>query len=410
MWREPRLTAFLSILCVLVMLCAGNTGCDDDEPAEYADPLAAYQNATPGGEGGESGQEQVSVPRSRTGVDEQDDPNAPASLPRSNELPGWVKVQPVRIAEPGKLARVVPDPDLLGVLDAFRIRRAAACAYEGPAALKAEVLFIEAAGPVDSFGLFSVMTHTAGLAILPQDQSIRAIEVGTPSWTMLAWQGDICARLSFADPGRTSAMQLLTQLFNRVVFSVPNARPPLIFQVMEPERLLDARVWVVRRTAALKHASIPALNAMAGEDLDARLGLCGEEVLWLASVPSSPIQPEEESDEPASRPFLPKELRDKLPPVRIDRPTVLPGAPNLVWFVQYTRAEDAQSAYDRYSGAIAAGRTDRDRNTALAEPQGLFLAGTWTADVEARQLVIPEILHGLSRAAFKESAETVAAP
>lgn len=316
---------------------------------------------------------------SRPGVDEDDDPAAPRSLPKTGELPNWVKTKPVVILKPDRYAEAIKDQTMVKALSTFQIDRVAICGYEN-SDVATDVLMIETVTPSDAYGIFELLAKRGGHTVLTADHSVRAMEVGASTWNMLAWQGKMCLRLSFPASAETE-LNAVAQLCNRIVFSVPAADPPLMLRMMSKESATRAKVWVVRKTSALRAASDFKVNGIAAAGLDGRLGLTGQELLWIASVQAVPGSASEESGGQDDKPALSS--------------LTLDDSPNLMWVAEYQNPEAAQAAYERYKEAMAGSGTDLDRNTKLEPSQGRFLAGTWTMDLETRLPLLPWLMKSL---------------
>ncbi len=344
-----------------------------EQPAEPASPDAtAEPQPAPG------------APRV-AGVDLQDHPKAPRSLPKSNDLPGWVKTKPVQVVPPADLDTLLRDERLATALRTFQLEQAAACSYEWPGAT-ADVLFFEAHTPTDAFGVFSLLTQRGGHQVRSEDRSIRVIEVATDAWKMLAWQGKTCLLLRFPGSVTTPAMNAVAQLCNRIVFSVPAADAPLMLQIIPPDRLMDTKVWVVRSTAALRAVLDVKMAQVSTSELDARLGLTGDVLLWIGAVHPPRIEPL-----PTGEPDVDGAASGGLPAVS----PLSDDAPNMLWVAQYQDAASASAAYQQYQQALADPKTDLDRNTQVEPPHGQFLAGTWTMDLEATYPLLRSLVQAL---------------
>jgi len=162
------------------------------------------------------------------------------------------------------------------------------------------------------------------------------------------------------------------RLFDRIVFALPAADPPLLMQALSADALQESKIWVVRDPSALRVVADPQVRRLASVELGALLGMTGRPVLMIASiqVDAAPVT--------ASAPA----------------PTSRPSAPVLIWVVRYPDEAQARAAYRRYEAAAAEGRTDLARATRLIEPVGPYLAGTWTAE-HPRSLAILDAIREL---------------
>lgn len=288
-------------------------------------------------------------------VDAQDAPDAPRAIPKSHELRGWVKSEPVRMLPIRDLASVVLDSTCRAVLSTFQLERAARCAYQRDGTT-AVVLFIEAGKPEDAFGVFSIMTAQPGT--LQTDGMIRAVEVGEGATVASGWQGRVFARVHCTGgAGKSPIAAECESLLTSILFNVPSAEAPWLLRALQNEKDKKAKLWVVRSTAALAAARQPVFGQVDPAVLDARLGLKGDALLAVAAVQQAPGEPS-----------------------------------NLVWLAQYRQAAEAQSAWERYQQALVSAAVGLDANTIVADkPQGPYLAGSWTADQESIQRLLPKL-------------------
>ena len=187
------------------------------------------------------------------------------------------------------------------------------------------------------------------------------------------WQGKVCLLVwasGFSDRERQPSAE---QLARRILFSIPAADPPFIMQAIPRTMLADGKVWMVRKTEALKHTALPALARVAAAGLDEVLGLTGSEKLWIAAVGKRTTDPAS-SAAPASQP--------------VDTPATT----HLIWIVQYADDAPARQAYQRYQQRLGGTVTALDRQTVLREPRGPYLAGSWTGAAESADPLLPVLM------------------
>jgi len=283
-----------------------------------------------------------------TNMDDQDDPRGPRALPKTDELRDWVKTEPVRVAGPGELDRFMANPALRTALATFPIHQVAHCTYAARNKnTTASVLFIEAATPDDAFGTFSILTPQPG-HWNRADGSVRASEISGEGRTVLGWQGKSCLRIIFTGRADAQTSSQCDRLFERILFNIPTADPPLLVRVSPGGKLAGAQLWVVRSTVALGAVSEQGLRQIDPAVMDTRLGLDGNAILSVAAVE-----------------------------VAMDEPY------NLIWLVHYPDPAEANAAHKRYQQALRSPASDLDRNTIIDQPKGRFLAGSWTADQES---------------------------
>ena len=319
-------------------------GCRRDESASSSTGAVGDEQLSAGGTAADDQR-----PR---GVDSQDDHRTPRALPKSNDIPGWVKSEPARLVEFDEVVR--GDPTWAG-MRRFRIRRMVRCAYDAEeGAARADVLFIEAATPDDAFGIFSLLTRQPG-KLSNDGKTMRSIEV-TPAGTVMAgWHGWTCVRIEFTGTDVLQDDPAYTSLCDRILFHVPASDDsPLMVGILSRQGLAGTKIWLVRSVAALARSGEKTLQSIDASAMDVRLGLDGNATLSVAAVRVG-------ADEPH----------------------------NLVWLVHYEDAAQAAAARERYRRALATGEGQLDMNTIITDPKGLFLAGSWTASQESIQNQLP---------------------
>ncbi len=323
-------------------------------------------------------------------ADAQDASDAPHALPASGEVPAWVKTEPIRVAVGGEMGRFLPDMAMVEVARTFEGIRLARTTYERQVSpqqdpsltCRADVWYFEAGDPLDAFGLFSLMSRRRGLTIRWQDGSAREIRSEQGRRVLLAWQGNACVRIVSEDcPSEDEEADPLVHLLDRIIFYLPAAEPPVLLRALPAEGRRESKVWVVRDPNALRWADDVRVRDLPPAELTARLGLTGEPVLMIASVPIGARQEAAPDAEPVTR----------LEAAPDAEPATRSGEPLLIWVVDYPHEQQAWEAYERYEVVVAEGRSARDRATHVLEPVGPFLAGTWSADQENSLAALGEL-------------------
>jgi len=307
-----------------------------------------------------------------TPADDLDDPRAPRALPDSNDVAGWIKTHPIRVAgpdRPGQLVSLIPQLERRQTIQQYRLERASACTYEVDK-ITADVLFLEMADPDDAFGLFSVWTSCVGKMI---DAAGMMFEINRnqEGYDIVGWQGTTCLAMNVTARAHQDAEKSAEQLARHILFNVPSTDPPFIIRAIPSAMLTNGKVWMVRRTTALTNSPVPLLADVAAADLDEVLGLTGAEKLWIAAL-----------GQPSPT------TADNLP----NTATSLPTWSHVIWVVRYAEAADANQAFSRYQKKLASPRTGLDHRTIVREPVGTYLVGSWTADAEAAKPVLPALI------------------
>ena len=292
-------------------------------------------------------------------ADAQDARDYPRVLPKTGEARGWVKTEPVTLANGADLKSLVRDDRLGEIISLYPVRLAARCVYRHEQT-RADVTLIEAATGDDAFGILSV--YAPGKPHGPEgDGSFRSIHHNGSSITASACQGVYFVLIVAEDAAEEAAHQAVEALLARILFSASYSEPPLLVRVIPAEKLPDCRIWVVRRTEALR---LVARHGEAAEEssriwaemdfaeLDRRLGLKGDALFSVAAVRTG-------------------ETND------------------VIWIVEYPQAAAADAAYDRYATGAKNAPAALDADTTLAQPFDRFLLGSWTAEAEKSQHLLP---------------------
>lgn len=318
-------------------------GCDRGKPAAPSSPPSATQPTT--------------GPADRlVAVDDEDAASSPRALPDSATIGGWVKTHPVRVATK-QVSTVLNQNVDHQIVFTYRIELAATCIYEtGPT--KAEVLYFRGETVFDAFGLFTTLSSQP-LLYNDADGSMTAIDRRGDRIIMTAWQGYACVHISYTGELDDDAYADCDRLLKRIIFTLPPEDPPWLVRLIPVEIRGGSRVWAVRRFRALAAADHPALRQVyaASIDMEQRLGLGDEVALTVASLPIADGE-----------------------------------LPRVIFLVDYPNRAAAEDAYGRYQSAMERLNTELDANTLLAPPKGRFLAGTWTAEQESIEPLLPTML------------------
>jgi len=335
-----------SIAACLLLL-----GCGRDEPAKpTSEPETAVE--------GESAPAAKVAWQPPSPVDAQDDPGRPRALPKSNEVVGWIKTKPIRLTPIDEAQTFKSDSGSEISLATFQLKKIARCGYEHEKA-KADVLLIECATASDAFGVFSLLTKGSA-AEVTADKSVRCVH--QPSRMYSGWQGRsfVQVRLSGADGDETNRAGAL--LANRILFSLPTSEPPMLMQMVPEPQRQGGKLWLVRRTAALKQIPVSTFRQLNAEVMDARLGLDGETFLSVAAIKVAPDEPD-----------------------------------NLIWLLECPDEAAAAKVYERYQAALTTPVSRLDSDTILTEPIGHLLLGSWTAGQESIQNLLSQLKQAVGK-------------
>jgi hypothetical protein len=302
-------------------------------------------------------------------IDAQDAPNSPRALPRGDALPGWRKLQPVKLFSAAELASAGLDERLQRALKFYPVTRIAKAAYQnGPAT--ASVIFAEA-DPFDAAGLFTIVTDHPRPIVRP-DGSMHG---KSGRQTLTAWQGNVFVQISLDSDSNDALNAKAQALMDRIVFALPSEEAPLLIRIVSRERRERCRVWSVRTADALNLVEVDALKKLPASEVNQLLGLPGPATLSVAAI------------------------------------DVVPNDPHLIWVAEYEDAKAAAAAHARYEASLKSGAGGSlGKTTELAEPHGHYLVGTWTKQQETLQPLLPLVAGSLPDGPTTQSTTTSTTP
>ena len=114
--------------------------------------------------------------------------------------------------------------------------------------------------------------------------------------------------------------------------------------------------WLVRHLASLSTSALQRAASPEVDTVSRVLGLDGSAVMCIAAY-----------DVPIAR------------------------RSNVIWLVQYPDAESAKAAHGRYQQYLAGAAVRSAQSTTMLEPRGRYLVGTWTAEEESLQYMMPRV-------------------
>ncbi len=292
-------------------------------------------------------------PPNPNSVDAGDASNAPSYLPRSNDCSGWNKRTPVVVRGPADLKQLF-SAEHAQRLGRFAVRSAASCAYTNKLAdgeLTANVLTIEAATPEDAYGLVTCSSSSptsdrcGGLTRVDQGGGV----------TFHTWQGRVAIKASI-DKGGPAQVAELRRLVQHICGRIQREDAPMLVHALPQESMLPGRLWLVRHLGSLPPQTI-AIQPQPNFDEAARaLGLGNDTLICIAAYN-------------------------------------LPGArqPNTVWIAQYPTPAAARQAFKRTNALAVESPNKAWQHTNVMQPRGPYLIGTWTAEEESMQNIMPKI-------------------
>lgn len=335
----------LILLCILGCL----SGCPRKDPKSPTTKPADQKSqdaAVSGSSSPASGQ---------TSVDAADSPSAPACLPKSGAITGWTKTEPVRVVMAGELAGAVTPSEAIR-LSYFRVLSAATAAYkttdtEG-AERPARVLYVETETPQDAYGIMCCQSDSAETLKVGGETRVERAD----GFHLHSWQGKSYIRVSTTAVDTETTEQVIRLMFYITGQLKREDRPLLLDAVPADANLLKAR-WLVRHLGSLP---LKAFDFPHAPDAGKMSNLLGLDETTLACVAHY--------DVPNGR-----------------------GTPNVIWVVQYATAKSAYDAHARLSKALDSTNDASLLATNILPPHGAYLVGTWTAEEESIQYMLPRV-------------------
>lgn len=350
MSRRHRLLFTLSLGAFLSFVGAEGCRQKPDETASTSQPVASGSTspsipAAPLGSANKSPD---------AGVDAQDAPGSPACLPKSQAAVGWIKREPVRVYPAKNLAGVVSKEE--AIRDGFfNIRSAAKCAYEirhsdGKPRL-ARVLLIETNSAEDAYGLLTCHAPATETFKIGGETRVDRRD----GLHLHCWQGKSYVRMDLAESDPETTEQVIRLLLN-ISGRIGREDRPAIVEAVPSDSAGLQRKWLVRHLGSLPPKSFDLAFSLDVLKTGGLLGL------------------------------------DKSTQMCVAQYEVPQGArPNVVWVVRYPNNKTAYDAHARYAKFLSQGKDPAALSTNLLPPHGQFLIGTWTAEEESLQYMMPRI-------------------
>ncbi len=288
------------------------------------------------------------------GVDAQDDPRGPDFLPKSGKDGPWIKIEPVRVYDPGELATALISDDTAR-LGYFRIRSVVRCVYQIPHSTRertlARVVVISTESPEDAYGILSCRAPAAEqFRIAGETRVTRRDGIGLHAWQGTAYVNVTC------DRSDSETTEELIRLTSYMTGRIRRESPPRMLDAMPRDNSTIYFRWLLRNLASLPPDAFDLADRLDPRKLSEILGLSRETLMCVGAY------------------------------------SVRGGEPNVVWIVQYPNVRAAHDATARYKKYLDQNASDPLAvSTNLLAPQGVYLAGTWTAELESMQYMLPRI-------------------
>lgn len=332
----------------LLCLMGGLAGCPDKQSkTPTSQPVNQNSQVTAG--------RKTADASGRNSADAADSPVSPSCLPKSGVVTGWTKTEPVRVYMAGELAGAITPSEVIR-LSYFRVLSAASCAYatknSDGAERPARVLYVETESPQDAYGIMCCQCDSTETLKVGGETRVQRAD----GFHLHSWQGKSYIRVSttVVDPETTE--QIIRLIFYITGQLKREDRPPLLDAVPADADLLKAR-WLVRHLGSLPMKAFDFPHAPDAMKMSQLLGLNDSTLVCVAHY-----------DVPNGR-----------------------GTPNVVWVVQYPNAKTAYESHARLSKALEKANDDALLATNILPPHGAYLVGTWTAEEESIQYMLPRV-------------------
>ncbi|HKQ47704.1 MAG TPA: DUF6599 family protein [Phycisphaerae bacterium] len=349
MSRRHRLSFFLGLSAIVSFVGAGGCREKPESPAPGSPPGGAAPRLPAAPTGTPKSQAAPSA-----GVDAQDAPHSPASLPKSQPEAGWVKREPVRVFPAANLAGALARDEAIR-LSFFRIRSAATCAYDlihsDAKPRLARVLLIDTESAEDAYGWLSCQAPaTETFKIGGETRVVR--EGGLH---LHCWQGRSYVRVSISEADAETTEKVIRLLLN-ITGQIGRADRPVLLDAVPSDSAGLQRKWLVRHLGSLPAKSFNLAFPLDVLKTSGLLGLDKSTQMCIAQYE------------------VPQGMRS-----------------NVVWVVRYSSTKAAYDAHANYTRFITEKKEPAAQSTNLFPPHGPFLIGTWTAEEESLQYMMPRI-------------------
>jgi hypothetical protein len=259
----------------------------------------------------------------------------------------------VYVGSAEELSKLLPASQALW-LDHFHVRSAASSAYMwegGGRNVIARAVVLEAESPEDAYGLTTCQSSSPEIIDMGGETRVDSgIEL-----RFHCWQGSAYVQVWTDQTDEKAALQT-RRLLMHIVGRIPRADLPGLVEAMPRESARPGQRWLVRHVAGLSAATFGLQAGFDLEEVGKLLGLSGETLMCVGSY-----------DVPQAH------------------------QPNVVWVVRYPSEKAAGEAFERYMRRLEGTSEPVWRSTSLLPPRGRFLVGTWTAEEESMQYLLPRI-------------------
>jgi hypothetical protein len=284
----------------------------------------------------------------------EDDPRAPDCFPRTRKDGPWIKGEAIKVLAPAELSKVLPgeESNRLGM---FRINSLARCAYQLPHSSLvpiASLLVVSTDSPDDAYGIMSCRCDAAETFRIAQETRVQRGD----GVTLHCWQGKAYIAAHIAQPD-SEATEELIRLMVYVTGKIKKESTPPLLDIVPRDASSPGRRWLVRNLASLPPDALEGVGPLDERRISEVLGLGRDAIACVATYAASGT-----------------------------------ARPNAVWAIRYPAVKPAHDAFARYERYLKANPRDSvAQSTSILPAQGMHLMGTWTAEEESMQYVLPRI-------------------
>lgn len=265
-----------------------------------------------------------------------------------------MKKEPVRVFAAADLARVLP-AEAAQRCQHFRVKLAARCAYglkRADATLaRAGVAYVETLTAEDAYGLLTCLSPSAETYRIGGETRVDH----RSGLTLHAWQGRSYIMASSQESDSETAEELI-RLLMHICSKIPHENAPAILASLPVEGRRPGKLWLVRHLLSIPPDAMELGYPLDLQRMSTVLGLGKDTLICVAAYD-------------------------------------VPGAarPNTVWIAEYPSIKAAADAYARYNRLIKQAKDPIAVSASILPVQGTFLVGTWTAEEESMQYMLPQI-------------------
>ena len=326
-------------------------GCKE-APSLPPSPAVANSSATPS----PTRSDGAGVATISAAAEPQDDPRTPACLPTSRPPHGWKKHRAVDVYLRSELSKVLPSEELAR-WSYFSVKSLARCTYGLPHSSgirsEAEVSVVELETADDAYGLLTCRCRAGERFRIGGETRVDRSGGGLK---LHCWQGNSYVHAECARSDAETSEEMI-RLMMYIAGHIRREDTPTLLDALPRDTVAPCERWLVRDPRSLPKAALDPIAELAIANHSRVLGLTHESLMGIGRYEVSGT-----------------------------------NRPNIIWIVRYPTDKAAYDAFARYTKFIADPRADPvAESTNLLPVHGRYLVGTWTAEEESLQLILPRV-------------------